>query len=247
MDVHDREAESRELIVVRHAEAHCNVAGIVGGPTGCTGLTDLGRIQTGKAGKALASRLNGQRFLLYASPRRRAAETAALIGRELNRHPVVIEDLRDPDCGEVDGRLWADVRARANIEDPALPLLPGGETWQHHVSRVANALILAITAHASETVIIVGHVETVGAAYHLFLGIPADTQLRMKLLMDNAGSTIWSSRIGTPAPTPSRMATRRSQPHTLKSPPIVHCELCPEPSRGLPAATRWPLRRAQGR
>jgi len=200
MGDHDRADEWRELIVVRHAEAHCNVAGIVGGPKGCTGLTDHGRVQAGKAGKALASRLSGQRYHLYTSPRRRAAETAVIIGRELNRQPVTIEDLRDPDCGAADGQPWADIRAQANIEDHSLPLLPGGETWQHHVSRVIDALILVITAHASETVIVVGHAETVGAAYHLFLGIPAETQLRMKLLVDNAGSTIWSSRIDTPPP-----------------------------------------------
>ncbi|MGH3941836.1 MAG: histidine phosphatase family protein, partial [Pseudonocardiaceae bacterium] len=35
----------RELVIVRHGLAHCNLAGVVGGPRGCTGLTDLGRAQ----------------------------------------------------------------------------------------------------------------------------------------------------------------------------------------------------------
>ena len=39
------EAHGTRLVLVRHGEAECNVAGIVGGPQGCTGLTDLGRVQ----------------------------------------------------------------------------------------------------------------------------------------------------------------------------------------------------------
>ena len=33
------------LLVTRHGEAHCNVAGVAGGEKTCTGLTERGRIQ----------------------------------------------------------------------------------------------------------------------------------------------------------------------------------------------------------
>ena len=42
-----------ELLLTRHGQAQCNVAGVVGGPKTCTGLTDLGRRQV----KGLATRL----------------------------------------------------------------------------------------------------------------------------------------------------------------------------------------------
>jgi broad specificity phosphatase PhoE len=45
-----------ELLLTRHGQAHCNVAGVVGGPETCTGLTDLGRQQV----KALAARLRDE-------------------------------------------------------------------------------------------------------------------------------------------------------------------------------------------
>ena len=37
------EAGTARIVLVRHGEAECNRNGIVGGRTGCTGLTDLGR------------------------------------------------------------------------------------------------------------------------------------------------------------------------------------------------------------
>ncbi|TDD82767.1 hypothetical protein E1298_22240 [Actinomadura rubrisoli] len=74
-------APGTELLLVRHAEAWCNVAGVVGGAVGCRGLTPLGRAQAA----ALAGRLRtlseaGQGIDCFvASPRRRAAETAAIV------------------------------------------------------------------------------------------------------------------------------------------------------------------------
>lgn len=34
-----------KLLLVRHGEAHCNVAGLAGGENTCTGLTARGRVQ----------------------------------------------------------------------------------------------------------------------------------------------------------------------------------------------------------
>jgi len=41
------------IVLVRHGEAECNLNRVLGGRTGCTGLTDLGRVQVA----ALADRL----------------------------------------------------------------------------------------------------------------------------------------------------------------------------------------------
>jgi broad specificity phosphatase PhoE len=58
------------LILTRHGEAHCNVAGIVGGDRACTGLTDWGRRQV----ELLAGRLHAEEpcHVLYTTTRRRA-------------------------------------------------------------------------------------------------------------------------------------------------------------------------------
>ena len=36
------EPSATRIVLVRHGEAHCNVAGVVGGRSGCTGLSPSG-------------------------------------------------------------------------------------------------------------------------------------------------------------------------------------------------------------
>ena len=66
------------LLLIRHAEPEANVAGIVAGPKGCTGLTERGRGQAA----ALAGRLRmeaSQVDFLYSSILPRAVETAEIV------------------------------------------------------------------------------------------------------------------------------------------------------------------------
>jgi broad specificity phosphatase PhoE len=68
------------LVLVRHGEAQSYVDGVIGGPTGCTGLSDLGRRQA----DALRARLERTGELddvaaLYTSTLPRAVETAERI------------------------------------------------------------------------------------------------------------------------------------------------------------------------
>ena len=44
------------LLLTRHGEAHCNVAGLAGGEKTCTGLTEHGRIQGPAAGRTATRR-----------------------------------------------------------------------------------------------------------------------------------------------------------------------------------------------
>ncbi len=84
---------STEVIISRHGEAHCNVAGLVGGDKTCTGLTDAGREQV----RALAARLRAEQDgeapfdVLYAAPRRRVRESAEIISAALGL-PVHVEE-----------------------------------------------------------------------------------------------------------------------------------------------------------
>ena len=75
-----RAPRGTRLVLIRHGEARCNAEGVVGGPLGDGGLTDLGRAQAG----ALARRLAATRELddaaaLYTSILGRAIETARVI------------------------------------------------------------------------------------------------------------------------------------------------------------------------
>lgn len=200
----------RQLVVIRHALAHCNVDGTVGGPLTCQGLHPDGKQQAGQLPARLAALLAQPPKAILVSPRRRAGETAAPLGEWFGMPLQVADELREPDCGAAaDGRAWVEVMADAtgvDREDPTVPLIEGGERWADHVARVTGALRLALAAHDDGPVVVVGHAETVAAAFYLFLGLDPTSRPGMKFAADNACATIWTAASGTPGP-PTRAWT----------------------------------------
>ncbi|OAA27901.1 phosphoglycerate mutase family protein [Frankia sp. EI5c] len=73
-----------DLLLVRHGEAHCNLAWIAGGDLGCTGLTDRGRVQAADLARGLRA-LHDDRPVdaVYVAPRLRVRQTAEIIHGEL--------------------------------------------------------------------------------------------------------------------------------------------------------------------
>lgn len=94
------------LLLIRHAEPVANVAGIVAGPRGCTGLTETGRAQAA----ALAERLRSEAVvpdIVYSSVLPRAVETAEIILSGLGGAEVVQDcELCELHPGECDGLTW---------------------------------------------------------------------------------------------------------------------------------------------
>jgi probable phosphoglycerate mutase len=165
-----------QLILVRHGQAHCNVRGVIGGPRGCTGLTDHGRHQA----TLLAVRLHTEHAqtpitAAYTTPLPRARQTADIISRELSIPVTAEDDLREPDYGDADGKPWTQVVA-ASGRIPALhpdqPIAPGAEPWTGYLHRASTALRAILARHAGESILIIGHGETVTATAHLLLGLP---------------------------------------------------------------------------
>ena len=70
------------LLLTRHGEAYCNVAGAAGGEKTCTGLTERGRI-TGPAAGRTAGRRSSAATVLDAAPRRRVQESAQILSGTL--------------------------------------------------------------------------------------------------------------------------------------------------------------------
>ena len=69
------------MVLVRHGEAVCNVAGVCGGPLGLPGLTDRGRAQVeGLRDRLAASGELAGTDALYASVLPRAVETGRAAG-----------------------------------------------------------------------------------------------------------------------------------------------------------------------
>jgi 2,3-bisphosphoglycerate-dependent phosphoglycerate mutase len=186
------------LILARHGQAHCNVHGIIGGPRGCTGLTSHGRHQA----RQLADRLRADHTqdpitAAYTTPLRRARETADIIADHLDLPVNTLDDLREPDYGDADGKPWTDVVAafgRIPAQHPDHPIATGAETWTAYLKRATTALRDILVRHIGGTVLIVGHGETVTAAAHLFLDLAASVRASAAFAAHYASITRWEQQ-----------------------------------------------------
>lgn len=161
------------LLLIRHGDSHHTHERVTGGPTSCRGLTDLGRQQAALLRDRLAGdRPVGEAAALYCSTLPRARETAAILAPAVGALPV------QEDCGlctwhiapEADGLTWDAYRARAARPDGGLfrPFETGNEAWAEMVSRICRALMGLVQRHAGQTIVVVGHKETVEASFVAF-------------------------------------------------------------------------------
>src|SRR4051812_14544961 len=97
------------LILVRHGDAHAGFHGVIGGPTGCTGLTDRGREQAAALRDFFAVSGRVRADVLLSSVIPRAIETAEIIAPGLGIETFGREcDLCEVHTGEADGLEWAE-------------------------------------------------------------------------------------------------------------------------------------------
>jgi 2,3-bisphosphoglycerate-dependent phosphoglycerate mutase len=180
------------LILTRHGEARCNLAGLAGGDRTCTGLTPRGRQQV----SLLAARLEAgpPADVLYASPRRRTLESAQIISDVL-RLPVRADTgLRGPDHGQADGRPWEEIKAAFGGPPQAFPDKPyaqGSESWNQYLTRASAAIAELARLHQGQRIVIVGHGETIEAAFTLLLDLPPGSSTRAAFQADHASITTW--------------------------------------------------------
>jgi probable phosphoglycerate mutase len=128
-----------EIVLVRHGEPDWEPGGLaVDDPE----LTDFGREQAERAARALSAEAFD---VLYASPLRRARETAQPIARALGLEPVVVSWLRELGLPPMAGmtaeevqRFFAETRARDLEKWWDGP--PGGESFRHFHERVAAGI-----------------------------------------------------------------------------------------------------------
>jgi len=197
-----RSEGTARIVLVRHGEAVCNVSGIVGGKTGCTGLTDLGRRQV----QALADRLVrtgelGVVDALYASVLPRAVETAELLRPALGLEGApVTEVVQDCDLcelhpGEADAMTWQQVIDSFGVpdwdNDPGLVIAPGGESWSGFVQRVSVALRGLADRHPGEVVVAAVHAGVIEASLVGFLQLSPASSRRGWVRIGHASLTEW--------------------------------------------------------
>ena len=190
------EMTETHLIFVRHGEAKCNVDGVIGGLTTCQGLTALGHQQT----EQLAARLQRENHTnsvssIYYSPLPRTVQTYDIIKKFLKvDHVDSLHDLREQDHGNGDGKTWKSVVenfGRIPSLEPFLPLAEGGESWQQYIDRMQKVLSYITSKHKGETVLIIGHGETIYAAACYFFRLPINVKEYIGFNIYNASITRW--------------------------------------------------------
>ena len=184
------------LVLVRHAEGRVNVEGMIGGLSGCTGLTELGRHQA----KLLRARWAGTGFrpdALVTSPVRRARETANIIATLVDDLTVIEDcDLCELHLGEADGLSWPEYDARYGrfnlVAEPSRPFASGAECWNDAATRARRCLLELAQRFAGETVVLVTHAGFILASLLELLGVKYSTE-RASLDPGFASITIWRS------------------------------------------------------
>lgn len=169
----EREAATR-LVLVRHAEADEAMRGRCYGSLDVP-LSAAGVRQAAGLGDALRDL---DLAAVYASPLRRALDTAHVIAAAQGLRPVARADLRELSFGELEGMAYDDIAARHPetyrlwMEEPAAARFPGGETLAELRERVLPALAAICGDHAGEAVAVVAHGGVVRVALADVLGTP---------------------------------------------------------------------------
>lgn len=182
-------------MLVRHGDAHAGFHGPIAGPTGCRGLTDLGREQAAALRDHLATSGRVRADVLLASTLPRAIETAEIIapglGLELQERD---EALCEVDTGEADGMDWQVYNERFGPFDmeaePDRAFAPGGESWNAFNRRVHATLERLARQYAGRTVVAACHAGVIMASMRLLLGI-GHVDISAQLRPTNTGLTEW--------------------------------------------------------
>jgi broad specificity phosphatase PhoE len=182
------------LILVRHADAHAGLRGIIAGPQGCRGLTDLGRRQAAALRDRIEATGQPEVDVLLTSLLPRAIETASIIAPALGFESVPEDcDLCEVHTGEADGLDWAEYTERFGsldmLTEPERVFAPGGESWNGFHDRVDGAMARLGGEHPGATVMAVSHAGVIAASLRVRFGGPPTGAAR--LVPSNTGMTVW--------------------------------------------------------
>ncbi|MDQ1393912.1 MAG: hypothetical protein QOF30_2889 [Acidimicrobiaceae bacterium] len=115
---------------------------------------------------------------VYASPLERARETAAPIGKRLNRKVVIEKGLIEMDFGAWTG---AELKALRKLPEwgaiqryPSGFQFPGGEAFSAMRARIAATVALLCLRHPGEAIVAVSHADVIKAAVSDALGTHLD-------------------------------------------------------------------------
>lgn len=155
-------SDTCRLFLVRHAATEANERRpyILQG-SGLNGpLSATGREQAAAVARFLS---DFEIARIYASPMRRAVETAHVIGEHHGLPVIPLEPLTECGVGRWEGLDWDTIKSRHAddyarfIADPVACPHPGGESYRDVLDRVRPALEEIMDRHLGENIIVVAH------------------------------------------------------------------------------------------
>lgn len=181
------------LLLVRHGDAHAGLRGVIAGPLGCRGLTDLGRRQAAALHDSMATSPHYIADVLMTSTLPRAIETAAIVAPALGFADVPQDcDLCEVHTGEADGLEWDDYHDRFGsfdmLSEPERLFAPSGDSWTSFHSRVESTMDRLAREYPGQTVMAVCHAGVIAASVRVHFGGSA---AGARLIPTNTGVTEW--------------------------------------------------------
>jgi len=146
----------------------------------CYGSLDIGLSQEGRRQlMSVAGRLKSERLsVIYASPRKRAIESAAILATHHDCALAIDDRLREIDFGDFEGRPYDEIAQshpatyKLWMEQPTEAHFPGGESFRQMQERVLDAGRLLLDRHRGQTVAIVTHGGVTRILLAEALGVP---------------------------------------------------------------------------
>lgn len=179
-----------ELVLVRHAETAEEARGRCCGRLEVD-LSDRGRMQCGQ----LAARLSTAPVAaVVSSPRRRALDTARAIAGPHSLAVAELDDLRELDFGELEGRAYDEIAVSEPalyerwMQAPTTVSFPGGEGYEQMQGRVREAVGRLRSSYRGRLVVAVTHAGVIRAVLGDALGMSDDRIFR--IAVDAASLTI---------------------------------------------------------
>ncbi len=188
------------IYLIRHAETVWNAEGRLQGTLDAP-LSERGHRQVQRLVKALEA---VPLSTVYSSPLERAHGTARALAAAHGLVVQTVDDLREMNQGEWEGRLVEDVAAEYGEsltmwrDSPAETRLPGGETLAEVARRAAGALRNVAARHAGQPIAVVAHGGVNKTILLTVLGAPLGHHWRIRqsnacinvIEMDSAGARV---------------------------------------------------------
>lgn len=156
-----------KLVLVRHGQTVHNIAGKIAGRTDSP-LSETGLSQAQEVAAYVAA--NYSLDVLYSSPLQRALRTAEIIAQPISLCPLVREDLKELNFGDLENSSEAEMAkalpeawlASRNLENYDFAW-PNGERRGEFFARVRAAFDSILLAHPGQTIGVVAHGAVLGS------------------------------------------------------------------------------------